>query len=80
MAKFFASDSAMEITTDAVQIMGGDGYSKEFGVEKSFLVDAKNQEEAEELIDEQIRQRIIILDNFDIEAVVIENTLQGVKE
>ena len=40
MAKFFASDSAMEITTDAVQIMGGDGYSKEFGVEK-MMRDAK---------------------------------------
>jgi acyl-CoA dehydrogenase len=34
MAKLYASDSAMKIATDAVQIMGGDGYSREFMVEK----------------------------------------------
>ncbi|MDU2066487.1 MAG: acyl-CoA dehydrogenase [Sporomusaceae bacterium] len=36
MAKMFASDSAMEITTDAVQIFGGYGYSKEYPVERLF--------------------------------------------
>lgn len=40
MAKYFASDVAMEVTTDAVQVMGGDGYSREFGVEK-MMRDAK---------------------------------------
>ncbi len=40
MAKYFASDVAMEVTTDAVQVMGGDGYSTEFGVEK-MMRDAK---------------------------------------
>jgi alkylation response protein AidB-like acyl-CoA dehydrogenase len=34
MAKKFATDSAMRITTDAVQIMGGCGYIKEYPVER----------------------------------------------
>lgn len=34
MAKLYASDSAMKIATDCVQIMGGDGYSRDFGIEK----------------------------------------------
>ncbi len=34
MAKLFASDNAMKIATDAVQIMGGDGYSQDYLVEK----------------------------------------------
>jgi acyl-CoA dehydrogenase len=33
-AKAFAADSCMQITTDAVQIYGGYGYSKEYPVEK----------------------------------------------
>lgn len=40
MAKYYSSDIAMEVTTDAVQIMGGDGYSKDFPVEK-MMRDAK---------------------------------------
>lgn len=40
MAKCFASDVAMEVTTDAVQVMGGYGYSKEYPVEK-MMRDAK---------------------------------------
>lgn len=40
MAKAFASDSCMEITTDAVQIFGGYGYSIEYPVEK-LMRDAK---------------------------------------
>lgn len=34
MAKMFASDIAMQVTTDAVQIFGGYGYSKEYPVER----------------------------------------------
>jgi len=34
MAKLFASDIAMEVTTDAVQIFGGYGYSREYPVER----------------------------------------------
>jgi acyl-CoA dehydrogenase len=39
-AKVFAADSCMQITTDAVQIYGGYGYSKEYPVEK-LMRDAK---------------------------------------
>jgi len=34
MAKAFAADMAMKVTTDAVQVFGGYGYSKEYPVEK----------------------------------------------
>ena len=40
MAKRFAADATMQITTDAVQIYGGYGYTKEFPVEK-LMRDAK---------------------------------------
>lgn len=34
MAKLFASDAAMQVTTDAVQVLGGYGYLKEYRVER----------------------------------------------
>jgi acyl-CoA dehydrogenase len=40
MAKCFAADTAMRVTTDAVQIFGGYGYSTEYPVEK-LMRDAK---------------------------------------
>lgn len=40
MAKLFASDTAMQVTTDAVQLLGGYGYIKEFAVER-YMRDAK---------------------------------------
>lgn len=40
MAKLFASQTAMEVTTEAVQIHGGYGYVKEFHVER-LMRDAK---------------------------------------
>ena len=40
MAKCFASDVAMEVTTNAVQIFGGYGYMKEYPIEK-YMRDAK---------------------------------------
>ena len=40
MAKCYAADSAMQVTTDAVQVMGGYGYTKEYPVEK-MMRDAK---------------------------------------
>ncbi|MCC6954397.1 MAG: acyl-CoA dehydrogenase family protein, partial [Deltaproteobacteria bacterium] len=40
MAKRFAADTAMKVTTDAVQIYGGYGYTKEYPVEK-LMRDAK---------------------------------------
>jgi alkylation response protein AidB-like acyl-CoA dehydrogenase len=40
MAKCFASDAAMRVTTDAVQVFGGYGYTREYPVER-FMRDAK---------------------------------------
>lgn len=40
MSKYYATDIAMKVTTDAVQVMGGEGYSKEHPVEK-MMRDAK---------------------------------------
>ena len=40
MAKCFASDTAMAVTTDAVQLLGGYGFTKDFPVER-FMRDAK---------------------------------------
>ena len=40
MSKVFATDVAMKVTTDAVQVMGGSGYMKEYPVEK-MMRDAK---------------------------------------
>jgi alkylation response protein AidB-like acyl-CoA dehydrogenase len=40
MAKWYASDVAMKVTTDAVQILGGYGYTREYPVER-MMRDAK---------------------------------------
>jgi alkylation response protein AidB-like acyl-CoA dehydrogenase len=40
MAKRFAADTAMKVTTDAVQIMGGVGYTRDYPTEK-WMRDAK---------------------------------------
>ncbi|MBO0702471.1 MAG: acyl-CoA dehydrogenase family protein [Candidatus Dormibacteraeota bacterium] len=40
MAKLFAADTAMDVTVDAVQVLGGYGYIREYPVEK-WMRDAK---------------------------------------
>ena len=40
IAKCFAADTAMKVTTDAVQVLGGYGYIKEYPTEK-YMRDAK---------------------------------------
>ena len=40
MAKLFASDVAMKVTTDAVQVFGGYGYCRDYPIEK-YMRDAK---------------------------------------
>ncbi|GHO54659.1 acyl-CoA dehydrogenase [Ktedonobacter robiniae] len=40
MAKMFASDAAMDVTNDAIQVLGGYGYMKEYPAER-MLRDAK---------------------------------------
>ena len=57
MAKLFASEAAMKITTDAIQIHGGYGYVKDYDVERYFR-DAKILEIGEGTSEVQ---RLIIL-------------------
>jgi len=59
MSKLFASDIAMEVTTNAVQILGGYGYMKEYPVEK-MMRDAKITQIYEGT--NQIQRNIIALD------------------
>jgi alkylation response protein AidB-like acyl-CoA dehydrogenase len=40
MAKLLASDTAMQVTTDAVQVLGGAGYTREYPLER-MMRDAK---------------------------------------
>lgn len=60
MSKTFASDVAMKVTTDAVQVLGGYGYIKEYPVEK-MMRDAKITQIYEGT--NQI-QRVIIMNNL----------------
>ena len=57
MANLFASEAAMKITTDAIQIHGGYGYVKDYDVERYFR-DAKILEIGEGTSEVQ---RLIIL-------------------
>ena len=59
MSKLFASDMAMKVTTDAVQILAGYGYMKEYPVEK-MMRDAKITQIYEGT--NQIQRNIIALD------------------
>ena len=36
MAKLFSSETAMSVTTEAIQILGGYGYISEYDVERFF--------------------------------------------
>jgi alkylation response protein AidB-like acyl-CoA dehydrogenase len=40
MAKLFCTDAAMQVTTDAVQLLGGYGYTADFPVER-YMREAK---------------------------------------
>ncbi len=66
MAKLFASDVAMKVSTDAVQIFGGYGYMRDYPIEK-FMRDAKITQIYEGT--NQI-QRSIIAANLIKEALV----------
>jgi len=55
----FASDVAMEVTTNAVQIYGGYGYMRDYPIEK-FMRDAKITQIYEGT--NQIQRNIIALD------------------
>jgi alkylation response protein AidB-like acyl-CoA dehydrogenase len=64
MSKVFASDTAMRVTTDAVQILGGYGYMKEYLVEK-YMRDAKITQiyEGANQVQRQVIARSLIRDN-----------------
>ena len=62
IAKVFASDMVMRVTTDAVQILGGYGYSQEYPVEK-LMRDAKLYQIYEGT--SQIQRLIISKEIFD---------------
>ena len=36
VAKLLATDAAMKVTTDAIQVLGGAGYTQDFPVERYF--------------------------------------------
>jgi len=61
MAKMFASDVAMKVSTDAVQILGGYGYMKDYPAEK-YMRDAKITQIYEGT--NQIQRNIIALNLF----------------
>ena len=69
MAKLFASDTAMRVTTDCVQLLGGIGYTKDMPAER-FMRDAKITQIYEGT--NQI-QRIVIAKHL---LVVTESTLR----
>jgi acyl-CoA dehydrogenase len=62
MGKAFAADMAMQVTTNAVQVFGGYGYSKEYPVEK-LMRDAKIYQIYEGT--SQIQRLIIAKEIFD---------------
>ena len=68
IAKLFASDTAMKVTTDAVQILGGYGYMKEYPVEK-MMRDAKITQIYEGT--NQIQREVIAL------SLIKESATQG---
>lgn len=61
ISKCYSSDVAMKVTTDAVQVFGGNGYSKEYPVEK-LMRDAKIFQIFEGT--NQIQRRIIAKEVF----------------
>jgi butyryl-CoA dehydrogenase len=65
MCKLFASDMAMQVTTDAVQIFGGYGYMKDYPVEK-MMRDAKITQIYEGT--NQIQRNIIALELMKLAA------------
>jgi alkylation response protein AidB-like acyl-CoA dehydrogenase len=72
MAKVFASDVAMKVTTDAVQMFGGYGYCRDYPIEK-YMRDAKITQIYEGA--NQI-QRLVIGRALTKEAAAISNNLE----
>jgi alkylation response protein AidB-like acyl-CoA dehydrogenase len=76
MAKVFATDTAMRVTTDAVQLFGGYGYCKDYPIEK-YMRDAKITQIYEGT--NQI-QRLVIARNLIKESASMEPKLAEKRE
>jgi butyryl-CoA dehydrogenase len=66
MSKLFAGDTAMKVTTEAVQVFGGYGYTKDYPVER-FMRDAKITQiyEGTQEIQRLVISRMITKESFD---------------
>lgn len=76
MAKVFATDAAMKVTTDAVQIFGGYGYCKDYPIEK-YMRDAKITQIYEGT--NQV-QRMVIARNLIKESASMEPRLAEIRK
>ena len=76
MAKVFATDTAMKVTTDAVQLFGGYGYCRDYPIEK-YMRDAKITQIYEGT--NQI-QRLVIARNLIKESASMEPKLVEKRE
>ncbi|MFN0149163.1 MAG: acyl-CoA dehydrogenase family protein [bacterium] len=75
-AKFFATDVAMQVTTDAVQIFGGYGYMKDYPIEK-YMRDAKITQIYEGT--NQV-QRMVVARHLIKEAAALEHLARYIPE
>ncbi len=71
IAKMVATDNAMKVTTDAVQVLGGYGYTRDFPVER-YMREAKVMQIFEGT--NQI-QRMVIARHLDREATVTKGEI-----
>lgn len=73
MAKVFATDTAMKVTTDAVQIFGGYGYCKDYPIEK-YMRDAKITQiyEGTNQIQRMVIARNLIKESASMEPKLVE--------
>ncbi|MBZ5551890.1 MAG: acyl-CoA dehydrogenase family protein [Acidobacteriia bacterium] len=73
MAKVFATDTAMRVTTDAVQLFGGYGYCKDYPIEK-YMRDAKITQiyEGTNQIQRLVIARSLIKESASMEPRLVE--------
>jgi alkylation response protein AidB-like acyl-CoA dehydrogenase len=74
MAKVFATDVAMKVTTDAVQIFGGYGYCRDYPIEK-YMRDAKITQiyEGTNQVPRMVIARNLIKESASMEPRLAEN-------
>ena len=90
MAKLFASETAMKVTTEAIQVHGGFGYIKEYDVER-FFRDAKILEIGEgtsevqriiisrEILNQlQLHDKVFIENDVDEDLSISPNVVESI--